>query len=158
MGMRYRKSVNLGGGVRLNLSAKSVSLSGGVPGARVTYNSKGYRTTSVGIPGTGLSYRATRATRGGVPQPLPSTQMSAGPPFTKRKLITATAATLFALVPIIAVGGVLLWACWGSHAYILAVPLTIIAVIGVPFAAMWIWLYALGVNPSSVLNAKDRPR
>lgn len=62
--MRYRKSVNLGGGVRLNLNKKSVSVSAGVEGARVTVNSKGRRTTTLSAPGTGLSYRATSSAKG----------------------------------------------------------------------------------------------
>ena len=64
MGMRFRKSVNLGGGVRLNLNKKSVSVSAGAKGARVTVNSKGQRTSTVSAPGTGLSYRATSSTEG----------------------------------------------------------------------------------------------
>lgn len=41
-------------GVRLNFSKSTVGLSFGVPGARYTINSKGRRTISAGIPGTGL--------------------------------------------------------------------------------------------------------
>jgi tetratricopeptide (TPR) repeat protein len=41
-------------GVRLNFSKETVGLSFGVPGARYTLNSKGRRTFSTGIPGTGL--------------------------------------------------------------------------------------------------------
>jgi hypothetical protein len=41
-------------GVRLNFSKETVGLSFGVPGARYTINSKGRRTVSTGIPGTGL--------------------------------------------------------------------------------------------------------
>jgi tetratricopeptide (TPR) repeat protein len=41
-------------GVRLNFSKETVGLSFGVPGARYTMNSKGRRTVSTGIPGTGL--------------------------------------------------------------------------------------------------------
>jgi hypothetical protein len=59
MGFRYRKGIKIAPGLKLNLNAHSVSLTGGVPGAHLTYNSKGYRTTSVGAPGTGLSYRTT---------------------------------------------------------------------------------------------------
>jgi hypothetical protein len=60
MGFRYRKAIKIAPGVKLNLNAHSVSLTGGVPGAHVTLNSKGYRTTSVSAPGTGLSYRTTK--------------------------------------------------------------------------------------------------
>jgi septum formation protein len=41
-------------GVRLNFGKETVGLSFGVPGARYTINSKGRRTFSSGIPGTGL--------------------------------------------------------------------------------------------------------
>jgi hypothetical protein len=60
VGIRYRKSFKIARGVKLNFNAKSASITGGVRGAHVTYNSKGYRTASAGVPGTGLSYRATK--------------------------------------------------------------------------------------------------
>jgi len=41
-------------GVRLNFNKDSVGMSFGVPGARYTINSKGRRTVTTGIPGTGL--------------------------------------------------------------------------------------------------------
>jgi tetratricopeptide (TPR) repeat protein len=41
-------------GVRLNFSKSTVGLSFGIPGARYTVNSKGRRTFSTGVPGTGL--------------------------------------------------------------------------------------------------------
>jgi tetratricopeptide (TPR) repeat protein len=41
-------------GVRLNFSKSTMGLSFGVPGARYTINTKGRRTFSTGIPGTGL--------------------------------------------------------------------------------------------------------
>ena len=54
MSLRFRKSMKLLPGVRLNFSKETVGLSFGVPGARYTINSKGRRTVSTGIPGTGL--------------------------------------------------------------------------------------------------------
>ena len=54
MSIRFRRSVKLIPGVRLNFSKSTVGLSFGVPGARYTINSKGRRTVSAGIPGTGL--------------------------------------------------------------------------------------------------------
>lgn len=41
-------------GVRLNFNKDSIGMSFGVPGARYTINSKGRRTISTGIPGTGI--------------------------------------------------------------------------------------------------------
>lgn len=56
MGFRFRKSIKIAPGVRLNLGKKSVGISAGVKGARVSVNSSGRVTKSVGIPGTGISY------------------------------------------------------------------------------------------------------
>ena len=59
MGFRFRKSVKIAPGVRLNIGKKSVGISAGVKGARVSVNSSGRKTTTVGLPGTGLSYSKT---------------------------------------------------------------------------------------------------
>lgn len=70
MSLRFRRSIKLIPGVRLNFSTSSVGLSVGVPGARVSINSKGDIYTSAGIPGTGLynversSLRGRRSRRG----------------------------------------------------------------------------------------------
>ncbi len=59
MGWRYRKSVTLLPGVRVNFGMKSASLSLGGKGFRTTYSTTGRVTKSFGIPGTGLSYVTT---------------------------------------------------------------------------------------------------
>lgn len=59
MGLRFRKSIKLGKGVKLNLGKKGIGLSIGGKGARYSINSSGRSTTTVGIPGTGLSYSHT---------------------------------------------------------------------------------------------------
>lgn len=59
MGLKFRKSISLGGGVKLNINNKSIGVSAGIKGARVSINSKGRRTTSIDIPGTGVSYVST---------------------------------------------------------------------------------------------------
>lgn len=63
MGFRFRKSIKLGGGAKLNIGKKSVGFSVGGKGARYSVNSSGRRTKSVGIPGTGLSYVSTSGGR-----------------------------------------------------------------------------------------------
>lgn len=79
MGIRYRKSIGLGGGVRLNLSKSGLGVSAGVPGLRYSVNSRGQRRRTVGIPGTGLYSVTTsgvgqRKSRGGSrPAPAPVT-------------------------------------------------------------------------------------
>ena len=55
MGLRYRKSIKICKGVRVNFSKSGVSYSFGGKGATVNVSKKGVRTT-LGIPGTGLSY------------------------------------------------------------------------------------------------------
>ena len=56
MGFRFRKSINLGGGFRINLSKSGVGYSWGTKGYRVTKTAKGKTRTTASIPGTGLSY------------------------------------------------------------------------------------------------------
>lgn len=56
MGFRYRKSINLGGGFRINLSKSGVGYSWGTKGYRITKTAKGTTRRTYSIPGTGLSY------------------------------------------------------------------------------------------------------
>ena len=56
MGWRYRKSINLGGGFRVNLSKNGIGYSWGVKGYRVTKTADGRTRQTVSIPGTGISY------------------------------------------------------------------------------------------------------
>ena len=60
MGLRFRKSISLLPGVRLNLSKSGVGVSAGVPGLRGSINTSGRVTGTVGIPGTGVSYVKTK--------------------------------------------------------------------------------------------------
>lgn len=55
MGFRFRRSVKLMPGVRLNFSTRGISTSLGGRGATVNISRRGARAT-VGMPGTGLSY------------------------------------------------------------------------------------------------------
>ena len=56
MGWRYRKSINLGGGFRINLSKSGIGYSWGFPGYRHTYKANGSQRKTYSIPGTGISY------------------------------------------------------------------------------------------------------
>lgn len=59
MGFRFRKSINLGKGFRLNVGKGSGSISFGGKGFRQSISTTGKATTTFGIPGTGLSYSKT---------------------------------------------------------------------------------------------------
>ena len=55
MGFRFRKSIKIMPGVRVNVSKSGFSTSVGGRGATMNVSKRGVRTT-VGIPGSGLSY------------------------------------------------------------------------------------------------------
>jgi len=57
-GLRFRRSISLGKGVRLNFNKSSIGISAGIPGLRYSVNTNGQSTRSAGIPGTGLYYRS----------------------------------------------------------------------------------------------------
>jgi len=58
MSFRFHRTVRLFPGLRLNVSKSGVSASIGTRGAWLTFGRKGTRTT-VGLPGTGISYTQT---------------------------------------------------------------------------------------------------
>ncbi len=59
MGFRFRQSIRIAKGVRLNFGKRGASLSLGRRGLTYNINPKGGRTT-VGLPGTGVSYSTSR--------------------------------------------------------------------------------------------------
>ena len=59
MGLRFRKSVKICKGVKLNFGKTGASLTVGTKGLHHTVHTSGRKTTSVGIPGTGVSYVST---------------------------------------------------------------------------------------------------
>lgn len=56
---RVRRSIKIAPGIRINLNKKSTSVRIGPRGLGHTISSTGKRTTTVGIPGSGLSYSET---------------------------------------------------------------------------------------------------
>jgi hypothetical protein len=67
MSLRFRQSVRLFPGVRLNFSRSGVSTTVGVRGASVTLG-RGGTHLNLGVPGTGVSYRTRVAGRGADPR------------------------------------------------------------------------------------------
>lgn len=61
MGFKFRKQVKIAPGVKLNINKNSASVSIGPKGLKQTYSTTGKKTTTVGIPGTGLSYSTTES-------------------------------------------------------------------------------------------------
>lgn len=62
MGLRFRRSVKIAPGVKINLNKKSVSATIGTKGVHVTKNSNGRKTTTVNLPVKGLYYTTTSTT------------------------------------------------------------------------------------------------
>ena len=66
MGFRFQKRIRIFPGVRLNISKSGLSTSLG--GKGLTVNLKGNKVkTTVGIPGTGLSYSESSQVKSGLP-------------------------------------------------------------------------------------------
>lgn len=82
MGLRVRKSIQICKGVRLNFGATGASVSFGAKGLRHTIHTSGRSTSSIGIPGTGISYVKThggkRKKTTAQKQPAPNRQIGKG--------------------------------------------------------------------------------
>ena len=79
MGFRFRRSMQMFPGVRVNLSGSGISTTFGVPGAHVTVGPSGSR-LSVGLPGSGLSYQQPLAPSVPPSQPPRPTHTPVPPP------------------------------------------------------------------------------
>lgn len=63
MGFRFRKSIKILPGVRLNINKTSMSITAGFKGYHVTYNNKTGLSQTASIPGLGLSYTQRSSSR-----------------------------------------------------------------------------------------------
>lgn len=81
MGFTARKSFKIAPGVRMTVTPRGVGVSAGVKGARVSVNSRGRVTQTVGIPGTGISHTTSRSIQSKA-SPQRSTQRAAASPAT----------------------------------------------------------------------------
>lgn len=63
MGFKFRKSIKIAPGVKMNVGKRGVGVSVGGKGLRYSVNTSGRRTTTVGVPGSGLSYSSTNSSR-----------------------------------------------------------------------------------------------
>ena len=70
MGIRFRKRIKLFPGLWVNLSKSGASVSAGVKGFTVN-SGRGKSRTTVGLPGTGVSYTTTTTSAGGTAAPVP---------------------------------------------------------------------------------------
>lgn len=79
MGLRFRRSVRLFPGVRLNFSRSGVSTTVGVRGATMTIGGQGAH-VNVGLPGSGLSYRTRVAPPPAALRPHAAPERAPAPP------------------------------------------------------------------------------
>lgn len=78
MGTRFRRSFKVAPGVRVNLNKKSASISFGPKGLKHTVSTTGKSHTTVGIPGTGLSYTTSSGAQQGAVS-IPTAQRPTSP-------------------------------------------------------------------------------
>ena len=100
MTIRFRRSLKIAPGLRVNFNKNSTSLSLGPRGAHYTVSSSGRQTISAGIPGTGLyayqSINPQSAKRNSsVPKPGAQEQQTAGQPSPKPSLFSSSAEKAF---------------------------------------------------------------
>ena len=88
MSLRFRKSIKLAPGVKLNLGKKSVGVSVGGKYGGVSYNSRNGARARVSAPGTGLSY-STSLKSGEKAAPAPAPVEKQKKPFYKSWLFWA---------------------------------------------------------------------
>lgn len=74
MGLRFRRSVRICKGVRLNFNKNSWGMSVGGRGYGYSFNSKGRQTKHIGVPGTGLSYVTSSSTKRSYSKPRVKSQ------------------------------------------------------------------------------------
>lgn len=94
MGFRFRRSVKILPGVRLNFSKSGVSTSVGTRGAHVTIGHGQVRET-VGIPGTGISCTEVHRTKTGAAQQLPAPPLPEAERGAIRRQLFAAAVLIF---------------------------------------------------------------
>jgi hypothetical protein len=95
MGFRFRRSIKVIPGIRINLGKSGFSsVSVGGHGITKNFSKKGTKTT-FGLPGTGLSYSTDSPRKGGANQPL---QAPTTGPSTGRSPVWARAAFIAAVI------------------------------------------------------------
>lgn len=87
MGTRFRRSFKIAPGVRVNLNKKSASVSFGPKGLKHTISTTGKSHTTVGIPGTGLSYTTSSGGKSGAQQGAVSIPAAQRPTSPKNKTV-----------------------------------------------------------------------
>ena len=113
MGLRFRKSFKIAPGVKLNLNKKSTSVTFGGKGFHHTISSTGKKTTTVGVPGTGISYSKTSGGNRGRSSSSHTTQNSSfipdPPQQNNKKWHEKTGRIIFFLIVFFPIGLFLMW-------------------------------------------------
>jgi hypothetical protein len=106
MGFRFRKSLSIFPGVRLNISKSGISTSIGRPGATINVGNRGVRGT-VGLPGSGLSYSDMLVTRRGKANAIDTSRLpeTSGTGFAAGKVILIGSVIVFVVVGLLFFAG-----------------------------------------------------
>lgn len=139
MGIKFRKSIKLGP-ARINLSKSGVGYSVGGKGVRVTKKAGGGTRTTVGIPGTGISYSSDSKKKTTRKKASPSKTTVASRSSTSTTTTTSTASTasstqtngcLIGCLSFVLLIGAFIWACVNWKTLLGAAILAAAAYIGI---------------------------
>jgi hypothetical protein len=101
VGIRFRRSVRIAPGVRLNVTKTGLGITVGPRGAHYSVHSSGRRTKSVGIPGTGLYYQEVEGGSRKAKKPAPAPAVPAGTRATTASAGSHTAGKVIAAIAIL---------------------------------------------------------
>lgn len=130
MGLRYRKTINLGGGARINISKSGIGYSWGGKGFRFTKTANGRSRATVRLPGTGLFYVTESSGKKKTPKRKPA-KTSRGNTAGDAEM-TVSGFLGFVVIVICAYIGIRVWARHGFAAMLGAVLLSFFA-----FVILW---------------------
>jgi Protein of unknown function (DUF4236) len=115
MGFRFRRSIRILPGLRLNLGKRGASVSIGGRGAHITVGHGQVRET-VGLPGSGLSYTATQGVHhhaaADAPGAAPPNGLSTAPQQARRPRLPWAIARLAVFAGMMAIAGRIVWFLW----------------------------------------------
>lgn len=119
MGLRFRKSISVAKGVKVNINKKSAGVTVGKRGAHYTINTTGKQTASVGLPGTGLSYSKSFGGKKKSNSKASSSKKSASTPsagddlLNEAKAAGSNSGCIILAIAAVAIVAILVFGIWG---------------------------------------------
>ena len=118
MGLRFRKSISVAKGVKVNINKKSAGVTVGKRGAHYTINTTGKQTASVGLPGTGLSYSKSfggkkKSSKASSSKKSSSTKSAGDDLLNEAKAAGSNSGCIILAIAAVAIVAILVFGIWG---------------------------------------------